>query len=247
MILVIFAGFSYAFAYEPIPITISNKMDKIIFDGKWTFEYEWKSSSLNTYTYNDTTQIVLRSAHQDNFVYIFLDPITDAKPEKTKDYAVICFDTQNDKTLGLNQDNYCFMSVLGNNTYATYHSDDNATKSTQFTKIPNPDDVIAIGDVSDDNDRYIAIPHPSYEFKIPTSLIGRESVYGFYFVVYDDDTKKYYTYPTEIDTNEVISSPSEWGEIYSPDKSLPEFYLPFLITIPAFAFIIILNKTKRFL
>ena len=54
-------------------ITISPSMDKVNFDGKWTFFWEWKQTSLNTISYNDGTQIQLRTAHQGNFIYVLID------------------------------------------------------------------------------------------------------------------------------------------------------------------------------
>lgn len=63
-------------ASELVMITVSPTMDKVIFDGKWTFYTEWKQSSLNTISYNDGTLIQLRSAHQDNFIYILIDEVS---------------------------------------------------------------------------------------------------------------------------------------------------------------------------
>ena len=242
------SGISSAYAYEPIPITYSGTKDHVQFDGKWTFQYEWKESSLNTYSYEDgNKQVILRSAHQGNFVYILLDAVTDESINDGLDKAVVCFDTKNNKSIATDSDDFCFLSVLGNKTGIVYQGDANSGTKNSFKEIPNPNGFIGVGGTSDNNDRYSGVPHTSYELKIPTDVIGRNNIYGFYFAVYDDNAKKYYTYPTEITTNEMISSPSTWGEIYSPDKSLPEFYLPFLVTIPAFAFIIILSKTRRFL
>jgi len=51
ILIVIFSFISivqFVFAEEPIPTTYSEGVDKIIFDGKWTFTREWKESSLNS-------------------------------------------------------------------------------------------------------------------------------------------------------------------------------------------------------
>jgi hypothetical protein len=99
--------------------------------------------------------------------------------------------------------------------------------------------------VSDVNDRYTPIPHPSYEFRIPTSLIGRESVYGFYFLVYDGNSQKTYTYPQNLDPENFVSSPNQWGEIYSPDKSLPEFGIPLLSLTLSILSIIFISRIRQ--
>src|SRR5690348_5372867 len=95
---------------EPIMITISSDMNKIIFDGKWTFTTEWKRSSFNTLSYNDGTIIQLRSAHQDNFIYVFIDAITMTQFSKHSDMAMICLDAHNNKTITTTKNDYCFVS-----------------------------------------------------------------------------------------------------------------------------------------
>jgi hypothetical protein len=136
------------------------------------------------------------------------------------------------------------MTSLNARTAFTYQGDHTSVRTGFFNKIPNMDGFIGISTISDINDRYTPIPHPSYEFKIPTSLIGRESVYGFYFLVHDSHSKKTYTYPQNLNPESFVSSPSQWGEIYSPDKSLPEFELPVLLLIMSISSIILLSRVK---
>lgn len=237
-------GVFFAYAEEPIPITYSGTMDRVIFDGKWTFEQEWKQSSLDTYLYEDGNRIViLRSAHQGDFVYIFIDAVTDESLDNNLDYAIICFDSENNKNIIPDSGDYCFTSMLDGNTGITLQG----TNNDGFVKMENHSELITIGGTSDQNDRYSGVPHVGYEFKIPTDVIGRNSVYGFYFLVYDDHTKTYYTYPSGLSSDGQISSPDTWGEIYSPDKSLPEFYIPLLIIVLGFSFVIFLSRSKLFL
>lgn len=243
--MLIFSSFISAFAFEPIPITVSGTMDKIIFDGKWTYEFEWKQSSLNTYSYANGTEIILRTAHQSDFVYIFLDPITDHHLDRMNDHAIICFDTKNNKSIKADPDDYCFMTSLAGRTGFSYQGGHTSARTSFFNKIPNPDGFIGVSTTSDNNDRYTQNPHPSYEFKIPINLIGRESVYGFYFLVYDGHLKKSYTYPQNLDPENFVSSPNQWGEIYSPDKSLPEFELPLLSFVLAIFSIVFFAKIKN--
>ncbi len=235
-------GFLFAHAEESIPITYSGTMDRVMFDGKWTFEHEWKQSSLNTYLYEDESEtIILRSAHQDDFVYIFIDAVTDESLDNKLDYATICFDSENNKNIILDSDDHCFTSTIGSDTGVILRGDQN----DGFTQIDNHPDFIAVGGMSDQNDRYSGVPHAGYEFRIPTDIIGRYNVYGFSFAVYDDNTKKFYTYPADIITSDGFSSPAEWGEIYSPDKSLPEFYLAPLVMVLSVASVILITKIRK--
>jgi hypothetical protein len=244
LLMSLFVGTVHAYSYEPIPITISHTMNEVIFDGRWTFETEWKASSLNTYDYGNNTQIVLRSAHQDDFIYMLLNPINDDTLDRLNDYAIICFDTLNNKSIGTDIDDYCFMSVLEGDS-AVYRGGGMLSEMNHLERIPIPDGFIGVSSTSDHNDRYTLVPHPSYEFRIPTDLIGRESVYGFYFLVYDHTTQQSYTYPQNLIVENFVSNPSEWGEMYSPDKSLPEFGWSSISLILSFAAIVFLAKLKH--
>lgn len=234
-------GVFFAYAEEPIPITYSGAMDRVVFDGKWTFEQEWKQSSLDTYLYEDGNRvIILRSAHQGDFVYIFIDAVTDESLDRNLDYATICFDSENNKNVMPDSDDHCFTSTFSSNTGITLQG----AHDEGFEKTENHSELITIGGISDQNDRYSGVPHVGYEFRIPTDVIGRNNVYGFYFLVYDDHTKTYYTYPAGLSSDGQISSPDTWGEIYSPDKSLPEFYIPLLIIVLGFSFAMLLSRSK---
>lgn len=230
---------SFAFAQEPVLITLSDDMDKLTLDGKWTHMTEWKKSSLNEYHYGNHT-VILRSAHQDNFVYILLDFITDINPEKGKDFATICFDTVKNNTS--TENNYCFSTILDGKMEVKKGELHNGI--IDYKTIPKPKGVVAISTASDEGDRYTRIPHSSYEFKIPTELISRNNVYDFYFGVYDFKSNSTYTYPPEIIINSTnqIPDPAMWGKIISPDKSLPEFHFPFIAMLSSIALVIYFVK-----
>lgn len=214
-------------------------MEQVDFDGKWTFLTEWKQSSLNEYRYGDEL-VILRTAHQGEFVYVFIDAITDYSIDEGLDSAVVCFDTNNDKTEFPNEDDFCFMTVLEEGMGQAYRGNPNVQNFTEIAV----DNFIGISTVSDINDRYSPIPHTSYEFKIPTETIGRKNIYGFYFAIYEANSQKYYTYPQNVTTNTLVSPPNMWGEIYSPDKSLPEFNIPVLLLLPAMGAVLLLTKYK---
>jgi hypothetical protein len=222
-------------------ITISHKMNDVIFDGKWSFFSEWKGSSLNELD----NSLKIRSAHYEDFVYIFVDSIYDTSLDIGSDRAVICFDSQNNKSEIPDINDHCFIAILDRENGFTYRGNSPFGIKSNFEKISNHDDFIAIGSISDSNDRYSKIPHPSYEFKIPTEVIGRSSNYGFYVETFDAKTGNSLIWPPGIDKKSPMSIPSPkfWGEMISPDKSLPEFPLPiFIMTILIFSMIIMSRK-----
>lgn len=237
-------------AEDPILISISSDLDQVIFDGKWTHTAEWKKSSYNHIKFNDGTEIHLRTAHQDNFLYIQINAASDMIINKGSDNAVVCFDTKNDKTKISQLDDYCFFTSLGSNNYFTYQGGNISAINGFFKKIPNHKDFVAIGTTTDKIDRYNKTPHPSYEFRIPLDVIGRSDNYGFYISVFDAYTQNNYSWPTNIEKKSLLTipSPSQWGDLVSPDKSLPEFNFTFflLILIPLIIFIIAIPKSNLF-
>ena len=240
---------SPAYAFEPIIITISDTMSSLDLDGKWTHPREWKKSSLNEFNYDGQARIILRTAHEGDFVYAFIDAISDKTHDKNADRAIICFDSENNKSKKSDKNDFCFMSVLGNKDGHTLQGGSPIATNGHFTKIPNHADTFAQSAISDNNDRYSKIPHANYEFKIPIEIIQRNNVYGFYFQVYDASSNTVYEYPYNMihQSSVKIPSPSEWGEIISPDKSLPEFGLPLMTMILSLGAILFLTRMKHVL
>lgn len=225
-------------------------MDKVILDGKWSFSgeitTEWKFSSENLLKYDDGAVIVLRSAHQGDFIYFLIDFVSDRTIDWGMDKATICFDTKNNKSKTPDPDDYCFISSLSTKSSHSYQGGSQIATQSHLKKIPNHPDFVAVGGESGKYDRYSQLPHTAYEFKIPTDVIGRESVYGFYFEVFDYSSKNTYSWPNDIKTQTklTIKSPTEWGEMVSPDKSLPEFGVPFLVLTTFFVSLIAISKTR---
>lgn len=234
-----------SFEEEPVFISaVSTSVEKIEWDGKWTFVTEWKQTSQDKF---EGVEIYIRSAHFKNNVYILIDALWDTSIEKGSDRAIICFDTMNDKSIIPQEDDYCFQATLGRQNGATMQGGSMIPTNGNFKNIKNDKGFIAIGNVSDENDRYFGSIHASYEFRIPTEVIGRSDNYGFLVFVYDANTNQVVTWPSDIEINERknIPSPSQWGSLISPDKSLPEFEIPFLIMFSSILSLVIISKFVR--
>ncbi|MHA7733550.1 hypothetical protein [Nitrosopumilus sp. S6] len=242
---------SYAFAepneipiilHDQIPISISDKMTDVIFDGKWTFSKEWKHSSLV-----ESSDLKIRSAHQGEFVYFMLNYVSDTSYAKNSDRAMICFDTKNNLSFNPDSDDYCFLAVVGKINGHILQGGTPFPLTNHLEKIPNHKEYVGIGNFSDGNDRYSKIPHSTYEFKIPTEVIGRSNVYGIYIEVFDSNSGKKISWPSnpQSENPQSIPSPQNWGQLISIDSSLPEFSLPMLTLSLLMATIIVLGvKTK---
>ena len=241
---------------KSILITRSEIMKDVVFDGKWTSYLEWKNTSWNPIKSNDDIVYHLRSAHQGDFIYLLVDVVVDKKPDFNGDKAMICIDSKNNKSEFLDDDDYCFVvelqelnffeTLLNQQDSVILQAKSSSTSLEDLEKITSRE-FIGIGTVSDKEDRYSTVPHASYEFKIPTELIGRSDNYGFFINVFDSEEGINYSWPENIHLEKwEIPSPSLWGNLISPDKSLPEFELPMLIIFSAVTLIIIItSKTNK--
>lgn len=229
---------------ENILITYSSKMNQIEFDGRWSHFSEWKESSLNSIG----DYVKIRTAHYENYIYVFVDVLSDSTLNKGSDRTVICFDSENNKSNIPDNDDYCFIAILERENGFILQGGSPFGSKGNFQIIPNPKEFFAIGAVSNENDRYSHMPHPSYEFKIPTDLISRTSEYGFYLETFDASSGKSLTWPNNTPkiSPEKIPPPVFWGELISIDKSLPEFSLPIImLTISLVSIIIISIKINN--
>ena len=234
-------------ATQSILITYSGTMDNVVFDGKWTDRLEWKQSSWDKLSSPNGDTLHIRSAHQGDFIYILLDVVGEESIDHISDRAMVCIDGLNDKTSIAGDDDYCFLAALDGKQGFVYQGGSSLTLNGHFKKIQNSDGFIGLGGKSDQNDKYSQIPHTSYEFKIPLNLFGRSDVYGFYVLVYDASGNQYYSWPVDIvpDSPFDIPSPSNWGNLVSPDKSIPEFDLPILTLVPAIFLVIYFTRMKK--
>lgn len=242
----ILTNFRESFAVDQIFITISDDRDAVIYDGKWTNTYEWKRTSLDTITYDGGRIVILRTAHQGNFLYIFVDAINDFTLDNDKDNATVCIDGDNKKTELADKNDFCFTATLGQKNSVVSQGEIESNAHDNFQTIPNQDGFIGISSVSDENDRYEPRRHPSYEFRIPINLFGRSDNYGFFLSVYDASSNSFYNWPKNITRTDIqtIPTPAEWGNLVSPDKSLPEFDLPLLILLPSLILVIYLTRSR---
>lgn len=215
------------FAESDILIVQSPSMENIIFDGKWSFKEEWKTSGYDTIQFEDGNYFKLRSAHHGNYTYFHINFISDTHEDLLEDKAMICFDSSNNKNKIFDSDDYCFEIIHNEFSYLIQT---NSESKNNFFKKEYYDEFIGISSMSDIQDRYSKTPHMTYEFKIPTDVIGRSSIYGFYILLHDNYLNNTYSWPNSLkqETYEILS-PSEWGQLISPDKTLPEFSFSFLL------------------
>ena len=207
-----------AFADEPIKTTISNTFDDVIFDGKWSFAQEWKASALDQFRFNGN-DVILRTAHQDNNLYILINVLGDVSYDHIADRAIVCLDGQNTAKMA-DESDWCYVAKRGSKNGTTLNGGSPVYRTSHFSIEKNHPDFIAVGGTSGETDRYLKTPHAAYEFKIPIEQIGFEDEYGFFIQIFDGNNVM--TYPNEYSgkSPQNIQSPQKWGVLISPDHSI---------------------------
>ena len=210
-----------AYADEPIKTAYSGSLHYVQFDGEWTFGSEWKTSSYDKFWY-DKEAIILRTAHEDKFFYVFIDYLTDFTNDHIADRAIVCFDGYGTSSAA-DESDWCYAVSRGSGNGHTLQGGSPIYQTSHFNLVKNHPDFVAHGGTSGENDRYVSIPHASYEFRIPIEQIGFQDEYGFFVQVYDGNDVK--TYPKEFSGKfpQKIPSPVKWGKIVSPDHSISNY------------------------
>ena len=211
-----------AYADEPIKTVYSGSLHNVQFDGEWTFGSEWKNSSYAKFEYDQTDAIILRTAHENKFFYVFIDYLTDFTYDHIADRAIVCFDGH-DTSSAADESDWCYAVSRGSGNGHTLQGGSPIYQTSHFNLVKNHPDFVAHGGTSGENDRYVSIPHAAYEFRIPIEQIGFQDEYGFFIQVYDGNDVK--TYPKEFSGKfpQKIPSPVKWGKIVSPDHSISKY------------------------
>ena len=113
-----------AYADEPNKITYSGSLHLVQFDGEWTFGSEWKASSYDKFWYDFdnaySEAIILSTAHQDKFFYVFIDYLTDFTNDHIADRAIVCFDGY-DTSSAADESDWCYAVSRGSGTVSYTH------------------------------------------------------------------------------------------------------------------------------
>jgi len=210
-----------AYADEPIKTSYAD-MENIQIDGEWTYRSEWKPTSFDKFSYDKEDAIVLRTAHQDKFFYVFIDHLADFTNDHIADRAIVCFDGYDTSSIA-DESDWCYAVSRGSSNGHTLQGGSPIYQTSHFNLVKNHPDFVAHGGTSGENDRYVVPPHAAYEFRIPIEQIGFQDEYGFFIQVFDGNDVK--TYPKEFSGKfpQKIPSPAKWGKLISPDHSISDW------------------------
>jgi len=127
-------GIAYADSDDSILIGKSN-FEHLIFDGKWTFEKEWKPTTLQTIHYENGTTIHFRIAHDTESIYAYFDVVDDVEPVRMADRAVICIDFGYNQSKIPDSDDYCFVANLDSRNGSVHQGASNIPGKNSWKKL----------------------------------------------------------------------------------------------------------------
>lgn len=190
------------------------------------------------------------------------------------DQAMVCFDTRNDGGDSFKPDDYCFMFHSIDWLLVSKGAGKTLTKLEEGRKITTVVGFEAVAGFSQINNPYQSgRPHRIYEIAIPIDYLNPSNNYGFRVMIMDGDSRTLLTWPqndalwrywsindpkncgvTIVDQSipgqgfyfVCPGYPNSWGNLVSPDNSIPEFPAGLLVlAIFLVAVIIFSKKTSK--
>jgi len=196
-------------------------------DGKWTSKTEWVDAS-ETKIADEKLTAYLRMKHDEIFIYVLIDFISDRGLERSGDFAVVCLDTLNNGGEVPSGDDYCFYRITragnflngimqGNGmewvvlqqsrVYDPYGTSESFKGRIRYSHLNNPYDSVN--------------SHVSYEFRIPIVSYGINEMMGFYVYANDGYANDFLQWPADAGgkqyraiVKDVLPSPDKWGSVH---------------------------------
>jgi hypothetical protein len=211
-------------AQEPLSLIIPENHEDVEIDGLWTTKTEWSDASELKISSNELSAYV-RAKHNQAYVYLLIDFLSDHGLEASGDFAVICFDTKNNVGNVPLQDDYCFYRITRTGDFMDGIIQGNGMDWTVLQEAetwdPYNEKFDAAMSSSHLNDPYDNInTHVIYEFRIPIESYGLNAQMGFYTYVNDAYTRQFIEWPANAGgkqfkfvVKDVLPVPDKWGDL----------------------------------
>jgi len=209
---------------EPLSIIILNSQHSVEIDGLWTSKTEWVDAS-ETRIDNNELSAYVRAKHNQAYVYLLIDFLSDHGLEASGDFAVVCFDTKNNAGNAPLPDDYCFYRITRTGDFIDGIIQGNGMDWTVLQEAetwdPYDEKFDAAMSSSHMNDPYDSVnTHVIYEFRIPIESYEINEEMGFYAYVNDAYTKEFIEWPVNAGgkqfkfiVKDVLSVPDKWGNL----------------------------------
>jgi hypothetical protein len=209
---------------EPSSLTIPRSHGGVEIDGLWSTKAEWTDASEMTIS-DEKLAAYVRAKHDQVFVYVLIDFLSDHGLEASGDFAVICFDTQNNGGNMPLLDDYCFYRITRTGDFIDGIIQGNGNEwivlQEAETWDPYDEKFDAAMSSSHMNDPYDSVnTHVIYEFRVPIETYGLNEQMGLYVYVNDAYTKDFIEWPTDaggkdfkLIVKDIVPAPDQWGQV----------------------------------
>ncbi len=235
-------------------------------DGMWTTADEWNDASVTSVGTDPSKVFYIIAKHDRDDIYLMLDFINVQSretiagvsenpqgffsffpPSIVVSHAMfICFDTNNDGGIVLQQDDYCFVGISEYKTHALKSVVIRGDGIGGISVVPTPSGYKVAESLSSKNDPYESgRGHLIFEVAVPISFLHRSDSYGFgissMLRTYVEDGRSIacITWPAEnlIEKGcyeEVKGTlvPSTWGSVSAPAKTITIPPVPVMSVTP---------------
>ncbi|MGH9921918.1 MAG: hypothetical protein ACRD38_04120 [Nitrososphaerales archaeon] len=211
-------------AQVPLSLIIPESHESVEIDGIWTSKTEWTDAS--ELKINDKElSAYIRAKHNQAYIYVLIDFLSDHGLEASGDFAVVCFDTKNNAGNAPHPDDYCFYRVTRTGDFMDGIIQGNGMDWTVLQEAetwdPYDEKFDAAMSSSHMNDPYDSInTHVIYEFRIPIESYGFNEEMGFYAYVNDAYTREFIEWPASAGgkqfkfiVKDVLPAPDRWGGV----------------------------------
>ena len=195
-------------------------------DGRWPIKTEWLDSS-ETKIENEGMTAYFRIKHDNLFVYVLIDFISDYGLERSRDLGAVCFDTKNDSVNAPDTNDYCFYRFTIPNGHLDGIMRGNGREwiILQEAKGHDPYETMEFFEgrmaYSQLNNPYDSVnKHVSYELRIPKAVYGLNDVMKLYVYINDGYSNSFLEWLTDAGgtqyitkLRDVIPSPISWGSL----------------------------------
>ena len=205
-------------------LEVPKSVNPVEINGNWSTKTEWTDAS-EIKVQNEELTAYIRAKHDGTYVYLLVDFLSDHGLDVSGDFAIICFDTNNDRGNTPQSDDYCFYRVTrtGDATDGILQGNGIGWTVLQEADTWDPYDekFDAAVSYSHLNDPYDSLNnHVIYEFRIPIDFYSLKETMSFYVYTNDAYTAKFFEWPTDaggkqykLIVKDVLPSPDKWADL----------------------------------
>jgi len=159
--------------------------NNLVIDGKWSTADEWTDASeLEMAFYIGSGQVILRTKHDANYLYVLVDFVSDKTENKEQsdknDGCTLAFDCDHDAATSPQKDDFRWGGGFNApEKFGTWFNRGDGSSTWPDVYPHPPQDLLCNSSMDATNDPYDQEPHRIYEFRMPKKYFKEDAI-GFY-------------------------------------------------------------------